>query len=385
MSEFDAEKAIDWGSYLASLDKPARNEAVAAARTALSAGLPVDEADPPKSRPLGEYLDDKIELPPMLVEPGCVARGAISVLTSRGGKGKTAISLNRLMRWAMGKPLFDERPDIWKAVKPLRILLIENEGAPGHFQETLQTILNVNGADGHERDLARENLHIWGNGGWSGLKLDDPGDIADVRRECERIKPDILFAEPFRGLWKGSEIDDQAMSNVLDEFSSIANDFNLGVLLTHHERKAPLEGQDPMGAVRGSTVFEGHAAVMERWVPVRGHDQRELSCIKNRFTPDHAGTVRMEFVPDEWGYRFVGDHEKMQGIVDVLRALGSEEYVSIASISDESGETYHAVRSQLDKAVAEGYAKKRAQEGKVQYRFVSTGDDPGDHDSLTIT
>lgn len=387
MSEGIDPEILAWTAYLAGLDEKERAAAVRAGRQALIAQLPDDEVGKPPIRTLGEYLDEPIDLPPMLVEPGFVARGAISLLISRGGKGKTAVSLNRLMRWSMGKPLFDAVPEVMLPTRPLKILMIENEGAPGHFQQVLDTILNKNDFTDDEKALARKNLLVWGNGGWSGLKLDDPEQFAMVRRGCEQTNPDILFLEPFRGLWKGAENDDVAMANVLDQISLLANDFELGALITHHERKSSLDGGDPMSAARGSTVFEGHAAVMERWMPTKGHDQRELSTIKNRFNPEPPPPVRMEFDKERWGYRYVGEAEKLETIVHVLRQLAREDYLTISDVAEECGENYATTRRYLNQAAEKGYAGKRAlgQGNGYGYRYKPQPDEADDEGSGSLT
>lgn len=386
MSSAIDQAVLDYAQYLASLPhQEARKRANNAVRARLVAVLPPEEVNKPPIRSLGEYLDEEIELPPMLVEPGFVARGALSTLTSRGGKGKTAVSLNRLIRWSMGRSLFEELPEVMAPIEPLRVLLIENEGAPGHFQQVLSTILHGNDFDTHEVRRARENITIWGNGGWSGLKLDDEENVRMIRRACEIAKPDILFLEPFRGLWKGSENDDVAMSEILDAISQIANDFSLGAMLTHHERKSSLEGADPMSAARGSTALEGHAAVMERWAPAKGVDQRELSTIKNRFNPNPPAPLRMEFEHERWGYRYVGEDEQLRTVVELLREYGRDDYVTVAAASEHLGETKQTARRWLNKAEAEGFAKKKAlgQDG-IGYRYAAQ-DDEAENSSLTIT
>jgi hypothetical protein len=100
-----------YAAYLAGLPSDdARAVAEQQKRMLVLAELPDEEVGKPPVTALGDYLDNEIQLPPMLVEPGLVARGAISAMISRGGKGKTALSLNRLIRWSMGKPVFDDLP-----------------------------------------------------------------------------------------------------------------------------------------------------------------------------------------------------------------------------------------------------------------------------------
>lgn len=99
-------QGTEWGEYLARLDEEGRERARRAARQALVANQPDDEGKPPV-RTLGEYLDHKLETPPVLVyapedhgiHTGLLCRGAITAMVAKGGKGKTAVSLNKIIRW----------------------------------------------------------------------------------------------------------------------------------------------------------------------------------------------------------------------------------------------------------------------------------------------
>lgn len=379
------ESTQSYAQHLASLPSDeARAQAEQQKRQMVLAQLPDEAVGRPPIRPLGEYLDDEIELPPMLVEPGLVARGAITSMTARGGKGKTAVSLNRLLRYSMGLPMFDALPDVMKPVQPLRVLLIENEGAPGHFQKVLRTILYEQDFTTEQRELARENVIVWGDGGWSGLKLDDDANLDLVDRATGQCEADIVFLEPFRGLWRGNENDSTEMANVLDSLSGLAVRHACGVLITHHERKSGVESsEDAMSAARGSGALEGHAAVMERWVPVKGGKQRELSWIKARFDEAPAD-VRMEFDRETWGYRYVQEHEVDREIKAFLQQF-PDSLFGAKAIADEIGEDYHLVRRRANLLVEDGQVRKKSVKGEgVQYALKRNPDGP-ESDAVAIT
>ena len=382
MSELAPETEA-YAAYLAGLPSDAmRQAAEQQKRMLVMAELPDEEVGKPPVTALGDYLDNEIQLPPMLVEPGLVARGAISAMISRGGKGKTALSLNRLIRWSMGEPVFDELPDLMKPVGPLKVLLIENEGAPGHFQKVLSTILTRNEFTTAQIDMARENVHIWGDGGWSGLKVDDEKDLAMIDRAAGTTEADIIFIEPFRGLWKGEENSSTDMANVLDSLSGLANDHNAAVLITHHERKSGVEGnEDAMSAARGSGVLEAAAAVMERWKPVKAERQRELSWIKNRFE-ERPAEVRMEFERESWSYRLVQEDEAER---DVLKMLGQfpDQYISLSEMSEDLDENYAKIRRVCQKLREDDRIREKRMDGKLVYAH--KGDNGNDAESLAIT
>jgi hypothetical protein len=378
---------IAWGKALAEMDEPARELARRAAKQALATQAPADEVGRPPVRTLGEYLDAEIQTPPYLVQPGLVARGAISSMTSRGGKGKTAVSLNRLLRWSVGLPLFDELPEVMAPVEPLRILLIENEGSPGHFQKIIRTILMYEHPDegaafsDEHRATARKNLHVWGDGGWSGLKLDDPANLDLVKRGVEASQADLVFLEPFRGLWRGEENSATEMANVLDSLSGIANEYECGVLVTHHERKAGFE-LDEMDASRGSGVLEGHAAVMERWTPVQSGNQRELKWIKARFEEPPA-PVRMQFIRERWGYRLVQEDEQVRRVLTILNEY-PDSWLGVKDVASDLEESEATTRRYLNKAYDAEAIQRTRRQNTLMYR-AKTAKNEEPTDPLTIT
>jgi RecA-family ATPase len=367
-----------YGDYIAGLPQAERAAAKQALKQYVVAQMDPEEfGEAYRVSTLGEYLDNEIELPPMLVEPGLVARGALSTMTSRAGKGKTAVSLNCLVRWSMGKPLFDELDDVLAPVGPLRILVIENEGAPGHFQKILKLILHKNGFAKDEIELARENMHIWGDGGWSGLKLDHDDNVELISTAAAKTKADILFIEPFRGLWSGDENSSTDMAVVLDSMSQIASENQCGVMLTHHETKSG-GGEEAMDAARGSTAFEGHAAVMARWSQVRGGRQSEMSWVKWRYDEKPA-PVRMEFERETWSYRLVEENELER---DILKLLGQfpGDYFTLAEIREELNmqtKEDQSLRRACRNLIEQDRLRERRAENAAQWT-IKTTDDAGD-------
>lgn len=300
---------------------------------------------------LGEYLDTPIEVPPVLVEPSLLVRGGLLCTVGRAGKGKTQVNLNRIMKWAAGRPVFDELKDkdgvhVLGPSGPLKTLIIENEGAAGMFHRQVGIMLNAEGyLTVEDRAAVRENILIWGDGGWSGLKLDDEQNLNLVRSGCEKWRPDIVFVEPFRGLWKGEENSSTDMANVADALSGIAADFECGVILTHHERKSGVgEDGEKMSAGRGSTVLEGVVATMENFESAKGGDYRELSWSKVRYGGGHVILpVRMQWQPGDWWYKHVDFDEIEQQLLNELAAVDPES-MSIRDLMDATGDKEHVVR-----------------------------------------
>lgn len=340
-------------TYLAELPAVERELKLKAIRNLAVLKAPEDRVvEPPPIRNLGEYLEHEIELPPMLVQPGQLARGAITALIARAGKGKTTMTLNRVLRWAAGKPMFDDLPDVMVPAHPLRTLIIENEGAPGFFQEKLKLMFESQRLSADERDQVRENVAVWGEGGWPRIKLDDEATYDLVRRGIEQFQPDVVMMEPFRSLWGGDENSATEMTALMDRIINIAAEYKVGVLLTHHERKSGAgDDGEEMSAGRGSTVLEGEAAVMERWQSVKG-EESELRWVKWRFAKP-AAPVRMRFDYERWGYDFVSEEAGKREVLDLLIDQDGG-FMTASEAAHELGDTVKRVRRLLNELAESG-------------------------------
>lgn len=360
-------RLVEFAQYLAALgnDSQARDSAIARAKLlAMNAADP--EAFEAPITTLGDYLARPIPVPPILVEPAIVVRGGITCTVGRAGKGKTQVNLNRILRWSVGQPLFEglKTPDgepVLTPTQPLKILVIENEGAPGMFHKQIGIMLN---ADGYlfeaERKQAKENVLIWGDGGYSGLKLDDPNALNTVRAGCEKWEPDIVFIEPFRGLWQGDENSSTDMAVVADALSAIATDYDCGVILTHHERKSGAgDDGEKMSAGRGSTVLEGVVATMENFEQAKGGDFREISWSKLRYGGGaKLLPVRMEWQNKDWWYTHVPPERTEGAILDVLAE--NEDGLTIKDLMMETDEKQHVLRKHIKDLEAAGKIKAMA-------------------------
>lgn len=336
----------------------------------------------PPVRTLRDYLAAEIETPPILVTPTIVVRGELTVTIGRAGKGKTSVNLHRLIRYSAGLPMFDEIPDVLAPVDntPLKILLIENEGSAGMFQEKVRTMVTSESfLPADARELVLDNFMIWGDGGWSGVKLDDDDNFDLLKRGIEKHQPDIVFLEPFRGLWRGNENDSTEMAEVLDRFALLATEYEIGLVVAHHEKKGYIPGEDKMSAGRGSTAFEGYAAVMENFERAKGDEQRELSWSKSRYEPA-PGPIRMEWDNDSKSYRYIAPEKGAKEILDLLQREG--DAMTIKDIAEELEETDQKVRKLIKGLEDDGRVKKtKAQyvggagmQG-ARYRLVSTDDE----------
>lgn len=359
--------------YLAGLDPAERKAAEGRVNDRVKLTKPAEEIIE-KNRPpvmtLGEYLEHDFPVPPFLVSSGQLVRGEITVAIGRAGKGKTTLMTNRMIRWAAGKPLFGDLTDSQVPEQPLKTLMVENEGVAWHMQRTLGGLLKSAGLDAELEELARTNLLIWGDGGYSNFKIDRAADLELIRRACEEQRPDVVLLEPFRGIWSGEENDATAMEAVLDSLVQIGHDYQCGILLSHHERKsgAGEDGED-MSRARGSGDLEGKVAVMENFRSVAGGDFRELSWSKSRYHPPKS-PIRMEYDEETRQYIYVPDSAIAQQVMEVFIAEPAA-WFSKEDLAEDVGETQAHIYKALGELLDRGSIVKKKMDNGFRWRLKS--------------
>lgn len=307
-----------------------------------------DEAFLPDVRSLREYLDTPIEIPPSLVWPTIAVRGEITTTLGRAGKGKTTMNLNRIFAWASGRALFpgwvdSDGAEYLKPERPLKTLIAENEGNAGMFHQKCGVLLHNGPLSAPEKEMALDNLFVHGDGGYSGLRLDNDEGVKKLRAAVDQCKPDIVFIEPFRSLWRGEENSATDMAAVVDNMVALATDYGCAIILSHHERKSGTgDDGEKMSAGRGSTVLEGVVAVMENFEAVVSGEFREMTWSKARYLPPPA-PVRMEWNRETGWYDWVPQSALEDTVVKALRE-SDDEPMNLAGLADETGETQAKLR-----------------------------------------
>jgi hypothetical protein len=376
--------------FLAELGEEERRAAVARINAAVKLKAPIDSVDPPPPvRNLDEYLETEFPTPPFLVKHGQLCRGEITAMVSRAGKGKTTLAQNRLVRWSAGVPLFPEEEESQAPLAALKMLLIENEGTAWHMQQKLNQLANDT-ADltPEQRELTGKNLLIWGNGGYSDLKLDREKDLDKVRRACDEYRPDVLYMEPWRKLWSGEENSATEVEVILDIFVNLAAEFECAVLLAHHARKTAAEDGDFMTEARGSVVLEDTVAVMEHFKPVKGGSLRELSWSKSRYAPMQP-PLRIAWNPETWRVDLLPEDAVSGAILNLMRE-SPQALFSVSELAEELDETQAKIRDAITHLLdTERIVKKKVTErggrGFVYRLKTGESDDTEDTGGLDIT
>ena len=363
--------------FLAELGPEERREAVARINAAVKLKAPVESVDPPPPvRTLDEYLAHEFPTPPFLVKHGQLCAGEITAMIARAGKGKTTLAQNRIIRWSAGLPLFPEETESQTPLRPLKILLAENEGTAWHMQEKLKLLLEQTAElDDEQCEVARQNAMIWGDGGYSNLKFDREKDYDLIRRALDERQPDVLYMEPWRKFWKGEENSATEVEEILDLIVALAAEFQCAVLLAHHARKSSAEDGDFMTEARGSVVLEDTVAVMEHFKPVKGGTLRELAWSKSRYAPERPN-LRIAWDPETWRCSLVPD-DSVGAAISIMLTESPSSVFTVAELAEELDETQSKIRDGLSGLLDEEriIRKKNPERGGQGYVYrIKTGD-----------
>lgn len=348
-------------AHLASItDEKERERLLTRIRLKAMAAAPEAAFQPDVTR-LREYLERPIPVPPSLVWPTIAVRGELTTTLGRAGKGKTTMNLNRIYAWAAGRSLFPgwcdhDGNEYLKPAQPLKTLIAENEGNAGMFHQKMGVMLHNGPLTDAEKEMALDNLYVHGDGGYSGMKLDNDEGVEKLRRAIAACQPDIVFIEPFRSLWRGEENSSTDMARVVDNMVMLATEAQCAIILSHHEKKGGSGEDDKMSAARGSTVLEGVVAVMENFESVVNGEYREMMWSKARYLPPPT-PVRMSWNRESGWYDWVPQDAIEDGILAALREA-DDEPLNLSALAEELDEKQTKLRPLMKKLEADGRIKK---------------------------
>jgi AAA domain/Bifunctional DNA primase/polymerase, N-terminal len=182
----------------------------------------------PFSLPVAEFVAAKHDAPPALIgtDDDCLlpARG-LGMIVGRGGKGKTSLVVDLALHAAAGVD--------WLGIpigRPLRVLLLENEGPREMFRRKLERRL---ASWEHELD-GRLHVHVQS---WAGFKLEDAG-VAELNRACDELGIDLVIGDPLDSLGMEGEGSPSEARRMVDRLKAAGLAALRAWLLLHHTRKA---------------------------------------------------------------------------------------------------------------------------------------------------
>lgn len=276
--------------------------------------------------------------------------GSLSFWYGAGGVGKTTLLLDMIAHAAAGIPWLDIT-----VRRPLRILVLENEGPRAMFRDKLRKK-----AAGWDGPSFLENLHVVENP-WAAVTLADRAHLEAIRDHCERRGIDLVVAGPLKRLGQhGAGTPDETWAFV--EHLRQAGLGQTSWAIAHHENKA--------GEISGA--WEG---VTDLTVHVRpdGHGRTRITWQKARWSSDLHGLTWSLTWASNAGYT-VADRGETTATQRALRRATQLDERVIAWITDHPGCSSKAVEDGVrGNAAAVREALKRLEKTG---RATNTSSDP---------
>ncbi len=221
----------------------------------------------------GEDLDQAIESTSFVAE-AWLPRGHVTAMVSSPGLGKSylALAIVKIITTGQAK-WFDEGISVKANSKA--VIWCEAEG----FQAGLKDRIKQLGIPPESITLPFKDPLVDFN-----LDL----HLTDLKRVVAYYKPDLVVIDSLRGSHSRKENDSQAMQSVMSRLVSLAKEFDVAVLVTHHTNK-PAPGQPDfvdLNRVRGSTAITANCRMI--WGLEQPDPQDEtvrLKVVKSNLAP----------------------------------------------------------------------------------------------------
>jgi hypothetical protein len=185
---------------------------------------------------LGELLSREGNDPNELLKNRFLCRAGGLLLVGPTGIGKSSFSMQAMIMWAAGLPMFGIQP-----VKPLKSLLVQAENDDWDLKEMGDGVIAGVQLNEEQRRLALGNVLVAREDERSGVEF---GVVLHLLLEEHR--PDLVWIDPVLA-YLGGEVNSQKdvggfLRNMLNP---LLREFNCGAVVVHHTNKPPAGVEKP--------------------------------------------------------------------------------------------------------------------------------------------
>jgi hypothetical protein len=191
--------------------------------------------------PLREFIAQETPTPPALIgdeEDVILPTYGLGLLTGKGGRGKTTLTIELVLHLAAGVPYLG-----LGCPRPLRILFIENEGPREPFRRKLAAKL-----DSFPHEIKGEVfVHTYQ---WGGFSLLDESSRERLREFVEQNAIDLVVGDPLDLLGMEGVGSPEDTRNFLALLADVGLFERVAFFLLHHPRKE--EVRDELDRIAGA-------------------------------------------------------------------------------------------------------------------------------------
>lgn len=280
-------------------------------------------------------------------------RKALTLMSGRGGHGKTLLAQQLATAIANGQPCFG----FDTTCGPVIGLFCEDDA-----EELMRRQFDIFGASFTDPVAGSRNLHLDARPGKFNILATYGTDrilrpsllMSEIEAACEELKPVLVILDNIAQMYSGGENDRNEVTQFCNRLTALARRFNCAVLLLGHTAKA--EGSE----FSGSTAWE--AAVRSRLFLER---QEDGATILRRSKANYSSRdeLRLEY-RDGVFVLLEGDSETQQEKVAAIKPIlrkAIETFIGrkLASSHEPTARNY-LIRRMDDEGMLEGIPEKAA-------------------------
>jgi hypothetical protein len=182
-----------------------------------------------------------------------LCKGGGMLLVGPTGIGKSSLSMQMMICWALGRPLFGIEP-----ARPLTSLIIQAENDEGDMAEMRDGVYSGLNLTVEDRTLASSRIFVVDEN----TRTSEEFFNDTVKPMLREIKPDLLWIDTALAYLGGDNNSQQAVGAFLrNQLSPLLTEFNCAAVVVHHTNK-PYTGNDRRRPVDSSYSAAGSAEWM---------------------------------------------------------------------------------------------------------------------------
>ncbi len=185
-----------------------------------------------------------------------LCRGGSCLIVGQTGIGKSSFSMQAMITWALGQPLFGITPK-----QPLRSLIIQAENDVGDLAEMFRGVLRGTNCESRLNEL-QTKLTFVSEASRCG-KAFHPWVVSLV----EKFKPDLVWIDPLFAFLGGSASDQETVSKFLrNGLGSVARQTGVVWMIVHHTNKPPKDPESKNACVASDYAYlSSGSAELANW------------------------------------------------------------------------------------------------------------------------
>ena len=275
-----------------------------------------------------------------LIGLGILPRRALLVLGGRTFLGKSLLLDNLVIQRAHGRPWLGFPTD------PGITLTCSAEIKLQGVQERMAMMLAAD-----SEPILEGRIHFHDD---RGIKLDTPAGITMISQWIEETGATILRLDPLAKYMSTEENSTRDMGRVVDALEALADRYDLGVIVVHHEGHAAKDsGRTGGDRLRGSTAL--YAAADTVGMLSKDCDAYRLEWeLRHARTPEPLRLMRDEAL---W-YRPAGLSDEDKAVAKIVSIIGMTHDGLVGAIKEDTGASESTAKRRLKAALASGAIEK---------------------------